>query len=249
MTPLSRAPAPRRFNRKLIVAIGAVLVLAIAGGGFGLWYVLVGPAGPAAAAPVIPADANVAAPASMNGTWTVNDTLGSVNDATASWVGYRVQEKLVGVGGHTAVGRTPKVTGTMDLSGSTVNTVQITADLTALASDNSLRDDQLRTQAIDTNQFPTAFFKTIEPIDLGTLPTEGLIVSFAARGALTIHGVTKSVDIPLQAMRKGGIIAVAGSLPIVFADYGFPGPTSFSVLTVDDHGTMELHLLFTKSGS
>ena len=249
MTPLSPGPAPRRFNRKLVVAIGAVLVLAIAGGGFGLWYVLVGPAGPAAAAPVIPADANVAAPASMNGTWTVNDTLGSVNDATASWVGYRVQEKLVGVGGHTAVGRTLKVTGSMTLNGSKVDTVSMTADLTALASDDSLRDGQLHSQAIDTDQFPTATFKSAEPIDLGSLPADGTIVSATAKGSLTIHGVTKSVDIPLQAMRKGGIIAVAGSLPIVFADYGFPGPTSFSVLTVDDHGTMELHLLFTKSGS
>ncbi len=49
----------------------------------------------------------------------------------------------------------------------------------------------------------------------------------------------------LQATRQGGIIAVAGSLPIVFADYSIQKPTSFSVLSVDDHGIMELHLLFT----
>ena len=64
-------------------------------------------------------------------------------------------------------------------------------------------------------------------------------------GDLTIHGVTKPVDINLQAQRQGGIIAVSGTLPVVFADYGFDGPNSFSVLSVDNHGTMELHLLFT----
>jgi hypothetical protein len=53
------------------------------------------------------------------------------------------------------------------------------------------------------------------------------------------------VTIPLQATRQGGIIAVAGSLPIVFSDYGIAKPNSFSVLSVDVHGTMELHLLFT----
>jgi hypothetical protein len=38
---------------------------------------------------------------------------------------------------------------------------------------------------------------------------------------------------------------VAGSLPIVFTDYGFSGPNSFAVVSVNDHGIMELHLLFT----
>jgi hypothetical protein len=57
--------------------------------------------------------------------------------------------------------------------------------------------------------------------------------------------VTRTVTIALEAARQGGIIAVAGSLPIVFADYSIQKPSSFSVLSVDDHGTMELHLLFT----
>jgi polyisoprenoid-binding protein YceI len=252
MTPGSTTPAKRRLNRKVVIAIVVVAIIAVAGGGFGLWYILVGPSGPAsvnAGAPVIPATANVAAPASIDGTWTVNDTLGTIDDGSASFVGYRVREQLVGVGGHTAVGRTTKVTGTMNLSGATVSSVSITADLTALQSDDSLRDDQLKTQAIDTNQFPDATFKTTAPINLGSLPADGTTVSVTAQGQLTIHGVTKSVQIPLQAIRKGGIIAIAGSLPIVFADYGFAGPNSFSVLSVDDHGTMELHLLFTASGS
>ncbi len=253
MNPQSPTSVPvvgRRHgvNRKLIALVTIVAIVAVAGGGFGLWYILVGPSGPAAAAAVIPADASVPAPASLDGTWTVNGNLGSMND-TASWVGYRVKEKLVGVGGHTAVGRTPKVAGSMTLRGSTIDNVLITADLTALASDDNLRDGQLQRQAIDTDHFPTAMFKSIEPINLGTLPAEGTTVSVTAKGALSLHGVTKTVEIQLQALRKGGIIGVAGSLPIVFADYGFGGPTSFSVLSVDDHGTMELHLLFTESGA
>jgi hypothetical protein len=55
------------------------------------------------------------------------------------------------------------------------------------------------------------------------------------------------VTIPLQAIRSGGIIAVTGTLPIVFSDYSIQKPNSFSVLSVDDHGTMELHLLFRHS--
>ncbi|MGZ6267225.1 MAG: YceI family protein, partial [Candidatus Limnocylindrales bacterium] len=208
----------------------------------------IGPAAPGAVtgeAPAIPAGASVAAPASLDGTWQVDTSLGSMNDFSASWTGYRVQEQLVGIGGNTAVGRTPKVTGSMTLTGSTVSDVQMTADLTALASDDPNRDAQLHSQAINTDAYPTATFKTTQPVDLGTLPTEGKTVNVTATGALTIHGTTKTVQVAIQAQRQGGIISVAGSVPIVFGDYGFKGPSSFSVLSVDDHGIMEFHLLLT----
>jgi polyisoprenoid-binding protein YceI len=185
------------------------------------------------------------APASLDGSWNVDTSMGSIADGSASFVGYRVQEQLVGVGGHTAVGRTPKVTGSMTLSGAVVSDVKITADMTALASDDSHRDDQLRRQAIETDNFPTATFTTTGSIDLGTLPADGTAVSVNATGTLTLHGVSKTVAIPLQAIRSGGIIAVTGTLPIVFSDFSIQKPNSFSVLSVDDHGTMELHLLFT----
>ena len=245
--PLPPTVGQSHGRRKLPVVVACLFVMAaIAAGGYGLWYILIGPAEPAAVgAPVFPTGAPVPPPASLDGSWQVNPSLGNMTDTSSSWVGYRVQEQLVGVGGHTAVGRTPKVSGSMTLTGSTVNDVQITADLTALASDDSNRDSQLRRQAIQTDTYPTAMFKTIKPIDMGSLPAEGKSVTVNATGALTLHGVTKTVQITLQAERRGGIIAVTGTLPVVFGDYGFKGPNSFSVVSVDDHGTMELHLLFT----
>jgi polyisoprenoid-binding protein YceI len=249
-SPTPPAPARRSHTTRnlLITAVAVVVLGGIAVGGYGLWYLFLSPAGPGAVAsapPVLPTGAGVPAPASLDGTWNVNASLGSMSDFSASWAGYRVQEQLVGVGANTAIGRTPLVSGSMTLTGAVVDNVQITADLTGLKSSDSNRDGQLRRQAINTDQFPTAMFKTIQPIDLGTLPSEGQTVSVTAKGALALHGVTRTVDIALQATRQGGIIAVTGTLPVVFADYGFQGPNSFSVLSVDDHGTMELHLLFT----
>ena len=133
----------------------------------------------------------------------------------------------------------------MTLTGAVADNVLITADLTALTSDNPQRDGQLTHQAIETSTYPTAMFKTIQPVNLGSLPADGTVVSVNATGALSLHGVTRTVTIALQALRRGGVIAVSGSLPIVFADYSIQKPNSFSVLSVDDHGTMELHLLFT----
>jgi polyisoprenoid-binding protein YceI len=246
-SPTAAIDRPHRNRNLLLVVLGVLVVAAVAAGGYGLWYILIGPSSPTAVgtAPAIPAGAGVAVPASLDGTWNVATSLGTIDDGTATFVGYRVQEQLVGVGGHTAVGRTPKVTGSMSLSGGVVDNVQITADMTALVSDNDQRDNQLKRQAIQTDSFPTSFFKTIAPIDLGTLPADGQTVHATTTGALTIHGVTKTVTIDLAVQRQGGIIAVAGSLPIVFADWSIDKPTSFSVLTVDDHGIMEFHLLFT----
>jgi polyisoprenoid-binding protein YceI len=247
-TRITTAGRRLRGRRNLLVVVGILALVGIAAGAFGLWYILIGTPSPAAAVPVIPAGASVPAPASLDGSWQVSTSLGSMNDFSSSWVGYRVQEQLAGVGGHTAVGRTPKVTGSLTLAGSTVSAVSITADLTVLASDSAQRDDQLRRQSIQTDTFPTATFTLSQPIALGSLPADGATVSATATGDLTIHGATKSVQISIQAQRRGGIIAVAGSIPIVFGDYGFQGPSSFAVVSVNDHGIMELHLLFTHVG-
>ena len=247
--PASSSTVPTSFlrtHKRLVIGAVAVFVIAaVVGGGYGLWYVLIGPSSPASVTAAFPAGAGVAAPATLDGSWNVNTTLGSIDAGTSSFAGYRVQEQLVGVGGHTAVGRTTKISGSMTLTGAVVTNVRMTADLSALKSDQDNRDNQLKRQAIETDVFPTATFKATQPIDLGNLPADGKIVSVNATGNFTLHGVTRSVTIVLQAARQGGIIAVAGSLPIVFADYSIQKPNSFSVLSVDDHGTMELHLLFT----
>ena len=227
------------------MAAGALALAAVAGGGFGLWYVLVGPPGPTVAAPAIPSGVNVPVPQSLDGTWNVDTTLGSYSDFSSSWLGYRVQEQFVGVGGHTAVGRTPKVSGSLTLQGSRVTDVSISGDLTALTSDSARRDGELGDSAIQTNTYPNATFKLTQPIDLGSLPAQGDTVSATASGRLTLHGVTRDVQVSLQAQRRGGVIAVSGSLPIVFSDYQFQGPSVLGFVTVNDHGTMELHLLFT----
>ena len=109
-----------------------------------------------------------------------------------------------------------------------------------------MRDGQLRQQALQTDQFPTATFVLGSPIQLPSAPVDGQTISVTATGNLTLHGVTKQVSIPLQAKLSGNTVTVVGSLPIAFADYSISPPQSMAVLSVDDHGTMELQLHFTK---
>jgi polyisoprenoid-binding protein YceI len=183
----------------------------------------------------------------LDGTWNVDPTVGSFDDFSGSFVGYRVEEELANIGAATAVGRTPDVTGSFTFDGTTVSAAEFTADLTTLQSDKSQRDGQLRRQALETNTYPTATFTLTQPIDLGSLPTDGQVVSATATGDLTIHGQTQSVQIPLEARLSGDTVTVTGSIDIVFADYGISQPNSFVVLSIADHGTMEFQLQLTKA--
>ena len=255
-------------TRRNIVVVAVALVVAglLLAGAYGTWYLFLRPAGPAAvgstSAPVptlapaassSPGASSAASSSSapqtdgIDGTWTVDTSIGSFSDFSSSFVGYRVQEELASIGGNTAVGRTPNVSGTMTIAGTQVTDATIEADLTTLESDDHRRDGQLRQRGIQTNQFPTATFKLTSPIELGSVPTDGQEVSVTANGQFTLHGVTKDVQIPLKAKLSGDVIAVTGSLPITFADYGVEAPSSFVVVSIDDHGTMELQLFFTKS--
>lgn len=257
---------PNRTRGAIVVVAVLVLAVAIAGAA-GLWYLFFRPAGPApvslaslppvtatqstdgsgsspAADPSADPAASAAAGDGIAGTWTVDPLIGSGESGT--FVGYRVQEQLATVGAATAVGRTASVTGTMSIDGTTITAVDITADMTTLQSDEANRDRQLQRQGIETATYPTATFSLTQPIELDTVPAEGEIVDVTATGELTLHGVTKSVEIPLEARLEGGVITVAGSLPIQFADYDIGQPQGMIVLSVEDHGVLELQLHFTQ---
>jgi polyisoprenoid-binding protein YceI len=182
----------------------------------------------------------------LDGSWKVDPSVGSFSDFSGSFVGYRVEEELANVGAATAVGRTPDVTGSLAFAGTTVSAADFTADLTTLQSDKSQRDGQLHRQALETDTYPTATFKLTQPIDLGSVPADGQVIQATATGDLTIHGVTKPVQVPIQARLSGDVVTVTGSTTIVFADYGMSRPRSFMVLSIADHGIMEFQLQFTK---
>ena len=128
------AAAPTRSRLGPIVAIVLVVVLLVAGAG--IWYLFFRPAGPAPVALGGPAPAGVpggspaAGSGGIAGTWSVDPSVGSFSDFSGSFVGYRVKETLASIGATEAVGRTPAVTGTVTVEGTTITAAQLKADLT-----------------------------------------------------------------------------------------------------------------------
>ena len=203
--PRSRTRAPRSFPRPrsvrgwLATAVGAVVVAGAAGVLF-IYFVLFSHAAPAPLALTSPSSsAATASPAltatSIPGIWTV---------AAKSVAGYRVHEQLAFLSAPSdAVGRTAQITGHATISGSaaalTVSAASLTVNVQSLSSDQQMRDSHLQTLGLESAQFPQATFVLSSPVTLPATAASGAAIRVSLTGALTIHGTTRTVTIPVQA--------------------------------------------------
>jgi len=203
-----------------------------------------GSADPSGAAPSLATSSGSATDAAaIPGTWTIG---------AESVVGYRVRERLANLSADSdAVGRTDKITGSVTITASgaalTVTAADFRVDMTTITSDRSMRDNRLRTDGIQTDSFPTSTFTLTEPVTVPAEATSGAQVDVTLHGDLTLHGVTKTVDIPAKAQLSGGLIQIAGSLAFPFSDFGINPPNVGGFVTVEDNGTLEFLVNLTKS--
>lgn len=183
----------------------------------------------------------------IEGSWVVDTTIGefSYEDATSSFVGFRIAEELSSIGTTEAVGRTPTIDGTLIIEGTTLTAAEVVADMTDITTETSRRDDRVQ-GALSTSEFPTATFTLTDPIEIGDIQ-DGDQFSATAVGDLTIAGVTNQIEMPLEGEVVGDIVVVVGSVDIEFADWNIEVPTAPVVLSVDDHGPLELQLFFVRS--
>ena len=128
----------------------------------------------------------------LSGTWTVG---------SGSFAGYRVKEALVGQN-TTVTGRTNRVTGTATVTGVTVTAATVSVDVGSIATTEPARDTYFRDTALQVNQFPKATFTFTNSVAV-VRPTAGQPQSVTATGELTLHGVTKTVTVTLNAVLTG----------------------------------------------
>lgn len=224
---------------KILIAAGLGIVLVV-GGGLFLAYKLFIETNPKPPAKIT--KTTTVGGGSLDGTYRV-----APGDAS-NFVGYRVQEQLVGGAiDQTATGRTSDITGSFTITGTTVRDVSVTADLRTLTSDRSQRDNAIKDQGLESNRFPEAKFVLTAPIEEPNLPSAGQTVNTTASGDFTLHGVTKHVQIPVQGRWDGRDVQVVGRLHIVFADYGIQAPRSAVVASIDNQGDMEFQIFFRKT--
>lgn len=194
-------------------------------------------------------DSPTATDVDPQGTWEV-DTAAQPYDfdaSTGTFVGFRIDEELSGIGATTAVGRTPTVAGSLTLDGTSLTTAMFTADLSDLATDDSRRDSKAR-GALNVDDEPITTFTLTGPLDLVDTPQAGDTVTATAVGDLTVNGVTQQVEIPLEAtLSTSGLLVVTGSVDVALADFEVSAPSAPIVLGVSDIATVEIQLYLTKA--
>jgi polyisoprenoid-binding protein YceI len=237
--------APRTVRGWLISSLVALVV--VGGAGYGVFAVVAGGSSPAplSLSPSNSSGTGTAQPAISHvaGTWSVG---------TGSVAGYRVHEKLAVLPAPSdAVGRTSDVTGTATVvnsgGGHSVSAADFTVQVSTLSSDRAMRDQRVHTLGLQTDTYPTATFKLAQPITLPASATSGQAVKVTATGALTMHGVTKTVSIPLDLRLSGSSFEVVGSINFPWSEFGMTAPNFGNFVTVADTATMELDLKFTRT--
>ena len=171
----------------------------------------------------------------ITGTWLAT---------SESTVGYRVKEVLGGVDTE-GVGRTNQVNGSLTIQDTTLLSTVFEIDVASIKSDSSKRDSQFSGNIMDTATYPTATFRLLTPIELGSIPADDQNITATAQGELTMHGVTQQVSFEVTAKIANGIIGVLGSIDITFADYGIANPSN-GFVTTGDTGLLEFVLAFQK---
>jgi polyisoprenoid-binding protein YceI len=243
-----------RSRRTLLIGGGAlIVVLAV---GFAAWWFLIRDDAPEEASiddasqTLDESGSGSSEGASLEGAWQVDDSIGSFDydaeDFSGTWAGYRFDEELGGIGANTAVGRTPGVTGSMTVEGDEVTAAEVEVDMTTLQSDEDRRDNAITSRGLETDRFPTGTFRLTEPLALPDGVESGERVSTSATGELTLHGVTNPVTLEVEAELRGENAVIVGNAPVAMSDFDIDPPTNAFVLSVDDEGTFEFQVFFSR---
>jgi polyisoprenoid-binding protein YceI len=238
-------------NRRTLIAAVVAGALLVGAAGIGIIYFVVfagsSPQKLTLSSPTPLASGATANPASTPaaGTWTVT---------SGSQAGYRVREQLASLPAPSdAVGRTSAVTGTVTLaqsaSGYSVTAASVTVDVSKLTSDQARRDQRIHSQGLESDRYPTATFLLTTPIALPATAASGHTTNISATGALTLHGVTKTVTIPIAARLTGSKIELVGSVTFPFSQFGMTPPSIGGFVSVQDNATMEFQLLLATPGT
>lgn len=151
---------------------------------------------------------------------------------------YEVTEKFLNRSlPNQAIGKTNSIQGTVVINTTGTPSASIpkmTVDLSTLTSDQSRRDNMIRNQWLNSNQYPLATFVSTGVQGAPASYTDGQEVSFKLTGNLTIHDTTKPVTFDVKAKLTGSTLTGTATTQILMKDFGFDPPDLAGMLTVTD---------------
>jgi polyisoprenoid-binding protein YceI len=133
-------------------------------------------------------------------------------------------------------GKTSDVTGTIvaDPANPAGSSVDVTINVDALNTGNSLRTKEMRERYLETPKFGTAAFRSVSVTGPASIaPNQPADISVT--GDLTVHGVTKRMTIPVRVVLiPDGRIHATSNFKIHMPDFGISVPHNILVTVNDD---------------
>lgn len=237
--------------RKVLFVAGAMLVIAAAAIGGGIAYFLSrsdevelvteAPPLPSPQATVAGGGSSTTSPAGGA------EVLHFVLVSEQSEASYIAREKLAFLPATSeAVGKTNAITGDIyltrkGLSPSPPSVIRV--DLRTLRSDEARRDNFVRNNTLNTDQYPFAEFR-IEGIEgFPTSYQEGEEVAVRLVGTMTIRGTSRPLVFDARARYGGGTLTGVAHTAFKLTDFGLSPPNIAGFVTVEDEIRLQIILV------
>jgi polyisoprenoid-binding protein YceI len=118
--------------------------------------------------------------------------------------------------------------------------VTLKVDAATMVTGNRLRDRTMRNSHLETEKYPDIRFAstsaTTKPEPLKPGETRG----FDVEGKLTIHGVERTVKIPVMVGYDGALLTADGTVAFTLTEFSIPIPKIFWIV-LDDKVTVTFH--------
>jgi len=163
-------------------------------------------------------------------------------ESTASYV---AQEELASVGANEVVGTTNAIIGSIlfDDAGLPLECSNFAVDMRTLVTDESRRDNYLRSNTLESDTFPFATFVlgSVDGLDEGL--AEGETAAAQLIGDLTLHGVTRSVIWEAEFTRDGEALTGTATTTFVLEDYDMEKPIVGPVVSIGDEILLNVEIV------
>lgn len=176
-----------------------------------------------------------------------------VIDPSRTEVSYEVEEEFlggalaqlgIGAAQVKTVGVTNQVSGQLALDfGSAVPQLvsgDFTINVNSLRSDDQRRDNAIRRNWLQSNQYPNATFRATALQGAPATYSEGQAATFRLAGDLTVRNVTRPVVLEVTARLNGNTITGEATTQIKMSDFGAGPPNLAGILVVGDDTLLRL---------
>jgi polyisoprenoid-binding protein YceI len=146
---------------------------------------------------------------------------------------------------HEFEGTTRSVSGTLTLHSTTYDRAEFYFVLTLDSLDTGIkaRDNKMRTDVLETKQYPTAVYKGSI---LRTLSQTDSVTEVATTGELTLHGVTKPCALNVEIVEQSHHLKVNSMMHLKLTDYKMERP-SILFIKVNDMVAISVELNLQKA--